>query len=199
MQKYSSRQLQLKNLKRQAHRLAKERNISKGEALQALAKEHNFNSWQELRDHVLVSTSPDDDKIPFQEYDSGVHKLRQVIGVSPIDEENTNIQIRISMVSLFDEQFPTIKDLRNFFDREISRIFSSSKSHAFVFFLIYENEKNTYPVSDFEGFLDSLKIQYPKIINFNIRTSNVPPTIEVIEDWINETNQFLDNLLRPLQ
>jgi hypothetical protein len=199
MQKYSSRQLQLKNLKRQAHRLAKERNISKGEALQALAKEHNFKSWQELRDHVLVLTPSDDDKIPFQEYDSGVHKIRQVIGVSPIDEENTNIQIRISMVSLFDQQFPTIKDLRDFFDREISRIFSNSKSHAFVFFLIYENENITYPVSDFEGFLDSLKIQYPKIINFNIRSSNVPPTIEVIEDWIDETNQFLDNLLRPFQ
>lgn len=195
MQKYSSRQFQLKSLKRQAHRLAKEKSITKGEALQALAKENGFKSWQEFRDNVLQSTPSDFDKIPFQEYDSSKHSARQIIGVTPIGEGSNDLQIRISMLSLFDEHFENVKDVRDFFDRKITQIISSSKSHAFIFILLYLDADKNYVVVDFDGFLDNLKVHYPKIINFNVRFSSEPPSIEVVEDWINQTNKMLDNLL----
>lgn len=200
MSKYSSVQLDLKKLKRQAHYLAKHTNISKGEALKQVAQENGFNSWQVLRQNVFNNSLSNADKIPYQKYDPVLHSPRQIIGIADNKEGGrSNFQIRISLLSLFDEKFDSTKDFREYFDREISRIISTSKSHVFIYLLLYLNQGYKYPVSDFDGFLDSLKLQYPKIINFNIRESDTPLSPCVADQYLSEINSLLDEVAGRFQ
>lgn len=192
----SSHQIDLKSVKRQAHRLAKQNGISKGEALELLAKQSNFSSWQLYRTHILNNGVPSKERVHATEFNPSIHSHNQIRGIYPAENR---LQVRISYLSPFSDNFETTEQFRSYFDFHFKDIIARSKDHMFIFLLLNLNINRDYPFNNEEAFFSSLLDQYPKITNLQIRYSSEPPSIEHIQSWHEETNELIDSFLRPLQ
>lgn len=77
----------LESLRKQAKKLARERNLPQREALLALAREHGFAGWQELREEVLKRAGKGLEWAALQAqhaiYDNDAARLRQLLAEHP--------------------------------------------------------------------------------------------------------------------
>lgn len=192
----SSHQIDLKPVKRQAHRLAKQNDISKGEALELIAKQNDFHSWQQYRTHILNNGIQSKERVHLTQFNPSIHSKNQIRGLYP--HEN-RAQVRISFLAPFDEKFETIVELRSYFDFHFKDIISNSKDHTFIFILLNLDFNKDYPFADEEGFFNSLLEQYPKITNMQIRYSSRAPSIEEFQSWHDETQGLIELFLRSLK
>lgn len=194
MSENSSHQLVLKSAKRNAHFLAKEKNITKGEALELLAKENGFLNWQLYRDHLLKFGEKRCERLELDDFDPAIHKKSQIRGLTP-DGNSIHMRIRTSYLSLINEQYQSIGQLRSYFDKSIKKILSSSKSHAFIFLLVHLDSRVKYPFLDEDAFFDSLLSRYKRLTNIETRYLDRDSTIEDVEEWIKEKEDFFDSHL----
>lgn len=198
MSECSSHQLALKSAKRQAHRLSKEKNITKGEALELLSKSNGFLSWQSYRDHLLENGDKRRERIDIEDFDSSVHDKFQIRGFFP-DGDSARIQIRTSYISLIGNHYENTGQLRTYFDKTIKKILSRSKKHAFIFILIHMDSRVKYPFLDEDGFFKSLFDRYDRLSNIQTRYLDRHPSFEEIQAWIQEKENFYDFHIKECQ
>jgi len=198
MPEKSSHQLLLKSAKRLAHHLAKEKNISKGEALELLSQKNNFSSWQAYRQHLLKNGSARIEKIDLDEFDPSIHDRYQIRGLFK-QTDGSRFQIRTSYASLIGQEFEDIGQLRTYFEKFIRRILSTSKDHIFIFLLIHMDARVKYPFLDEDAFFNSLFDRYERLTNIETRYLDSYPVLEDIQSWIQEKEDFFDFHLKETE
>jgi len=170
----SNRQVKLKHIKCLASRFAKENQITKGEALEYLAKQRGYPSWKKLRRSMLDGNYQDTSKLSIHNYnlktdtDFLKQSFSRLRGISPNIEGGYQIQSRHSFLNYIGDDFENHKEIRNKLNTSIKDIVSRSKQHLYIQIYLWVNETTSKLIDNHENFFNLLIERYPQVFSLEV-------------------------------
>jgi hypothetical protein len=191
MNNQTTPQLKIKSLKRQAHRLSKEKNVSKAEALQLVSKQHGYLDWHNCRENLLKNERP---KKHFAHEALKNDLLKPpIIGFDLNQNSGIDLNIKTSYIHAEEAYIPDMPSFRLFLDSYLRDVISSSKSNFAIILFINIDTFVGSLIKDKRAFFNAYIDRYPRLLAIDYYESESPLEQHHAEAWI---DQFLDSYSR---